>query len=71
MYQIELVNDCIYEWNIQLFKVDPDSQLYADLQNFKLKEGKDHISLNFTFKVIEEKVLSTNIYDIKIRFLFK
>jgi len=50
MYQIELVNDCIYEWNIQLFKVDPDSQLYADLQNFKLKEGKDHISLNFTFK---------------------
>lgn len=50
MYHIELVNDTLYEWNIQLFKVDPDSQLYSDLQKFKTKEGKDHILLNFTFK---------------------
>lgn len=51
MYHIELVNDTLYEWNIQLFKVDPDSQLYNDLKKFKCKEGgKDHILLNFTFK---------------------
>ena len=36
----------LYEWNIQLFKVDPDSQLYSDLQKFKQNEGKDQILLN-------------------------
>lgn len=50
MYTIELVNDSLYEWNIKIFKVDPDSQLYQDLITFKEKEDKDHISLNFTFK---------------------
>lgn len=33
------------------FRVDPDSSLYTDLQTFKEKEGRDHILLNFTFKV--------------------
>jgi len=50
MYTIDLVNDSLYEWNIKIFKVDPDSQLYQDLITFKTKEDKDHISLSFTFK---------------------
>lgn len=50
MYTIELVNDSLYEWNIKIFKVDPDSLLFQDLIKFKEKEDKDHISLNFTFK---------------------
>lgn len=49
-YDLELVNESLYEWNIKLLKVDPDSQLYADLQTMKEKEGCDHILLNFTFK---------------------
>jgi len=50
IYTIELVNDCLYEWNVRLKKVDQDSGLYTDMQVFKEKEGKDHILLNFTFK---------------------
>ena len=46
IYQLDLVNYMLYEWNIQLFKVDPDSQLYSDLQKFKQNEGKDQILLN-------------------------
>lgn len=49
IYSIELVNDSLYEWNIKLYKVDPDSALYTDLVTYK-KEGFDHILLNCTFK---------------------
>lgn len=50
MYSIELVNDSIYEWNIRLRSVDPDSPLYNDLMQLKEKEGKDSILLNIIFK---------------------
>lgn len=50
MYSIELVNDSIYEWNIRLKSVDPDSPLQNDLAMLKEKEGKDSILLNIIFK---------------------
>lgn len=50
MYSIELVNDSIYEWNIRLRSVDPDSPLYNDLVQLKEREGKDSILLNIMFK---------------------
>ncbi|XP_059223456.1 ubiquitin-conjugating enzyme E2 Q2 isoform X1 [Stomoxys calcitrans] len=50
MYSIELVNDSIYEWNIRLKSVDPDSPLHNDLIMLKEKEGKDSILLNIIFK---------------------
>ncbi|XP_022159898.1 ubiquitin-conjugating enzyme E2 Q2 isoform X2 [Myzus persicae] len=50
MYSVELVCDSIYEWNIKLMTVDPDSSLYHDLQKLKEKEGKDFVLLNITFK---------------------
>ncbi|XP_023031309.1 ubiquitin-conjugating enzyme E2 Q2 isoform X2 [Drosophila willistoni] len=50
MYSIELVNDSIYEWNIRLKSVDPDSPLHSDLLMLKEKEGKDSILLNILFK---------------------
>ncbi|XP_056648079.1 ubiquitin-conjugating enzyme E2 Q2 isoform X2 [Diorhabda carinulata] len=50
MYQIELVNDSLYEWNVRLMCVDPDSPLSHDLQMLKEKEGKDAIQLNMLFK---------------------
>jgi ubiquitin-conjugating enzyme E2 Q len=49
-YDVELVNDSLYEWNVRLRKVDPDSPLHGDLTAFKEKEGRDHILLNFTYK---------------------
>ncbi|KAG5892092.1 hypothetical protein JTB14_011992 [Gonioctena quinquepunctata] len=50
MYQIELINDSLYEWNVRLMCVDPDSPLSHDLQMLKEKEGKDAILLNVLFK---------------------
>ena len=49
--QVELVNDSLYEWNVKIMRVDPDSPLAEDLKKLKEREGKDHISLSFTFKV--------------------
>ncbi|ELT87201.1 hypothetical protein CAPTEDRAFT_171745 [Capitella teleta] len=49
-YDLELVNDSLYEWNIMLYKVDPDSLLYNDMALYKEKEGRDHILLSFTYK---------------------
>ena len=52
VFTVELVNDSLYEWNVKLLKVDPDSPLHNDLTILKDKEGKDNILLNILFKVI-------------------
>lgn len=49
-YDVELVNDSLYDWNIRLKRVDPDSALHGDLISYKEKEGRDFILLNFTYK---------------------
>jgi hypothetical protein len=49
--QVELVNDSLYEWNVKMSRVDPDSPLATDLTTLKEREGKDHILLSFMFKV--------------------
>ena len=54
--QVELVNDSLYEWNVKIMRVDPDSPLAEDLKKLKEREGKDHILLSFTFKVCLQKV---------------
>ena len=48
---MELVNDSLYEWQVKLFKVDPDSTLYSDMQQLQKKVKQDHIALNFKFPV--------------------
>jgi len=50
VYTVELINDSLYEWNVKMLKVDPDSALHNDLIQLKDKEGKDHILLNILFK---------------------
>lgn len=49
-YQVELVNDSLYEWNVKICRVDSDSPLADDLKKLKEREGKDHILLSFMFK---------------------
>lgn len=49
-YQVELVNDSLYEWNVKILTVDPESPLAEDLKKLKDREGKDHILLSFIFK---------------------
>lgn len=50
MYSVELVNDCLYDWNVRIFKVDEESPLQKDLRDMQKKGGQDHILLNMTFK---------------------
>jgi len=49
-YQVELVNDSLYEWNVKIMRLDTDSPLSTDLVTLKEREGKDHILLSFMFK---------------------
>lgn len=48
-YTIELVDESIYSWNIELRCIDSGSELYTDLIKLKEKEGKDCILINITF----------------------
>lgn len=50
VFSVELINDSLYEWNVKLLRVDPDSPLHNDLLLLKEKEGKDAILLNILFK---------------------
>ena len=45
------MNDSLYEWNVKMSRVAPDSLLATDLATLKEREGKDHILLSFMFKV--------------------
>jgi ubiquitin-conjugating enzyme E2 Q len=50
VFSVDLLNDSLYDWNVKMFKVDPDSALHNDLKQMKEREGKDHILLNILFK---------------------
>ncbi|XP_074602636.1 ubiquitin-conjugating enzyme E2 Q2 [Brevipalpus obovatus] len=50
VFSVELIHDSLYEWNVKLLVVDPDSPLHNDLIELKKREGKDHILLNLLFK---------------------
>ncbi|XP_053692121.1 ubiquitin-conjugating enzyme E2 Q2-like [Sabethes cyaneus] len=50
IFSVELVNDSLYEWNVRLKFVDPDSQLHKDLVLLKQQQGEEGILLNITFK---------------------
>lgn len=50
VFTVELINDSLYEWNVKLHVVDPDSPLHNDLLLLKEKEGKDFILMNILFK---------------------
>ena len=48
-FDVALVNDNLYEWQIKIFKVDSDSNLAADLGRLKENNGQDYVLLSFTF----------------------
>lgn len=50
LFKVDLQNDSLYDWNVKIYKVDPDSHLYSDLRQLKDKEGIDHILLNLVFE---------------------
>jgi len=44
-FSVELVEDNLYEWNIMLLSVDPESKLHEDMKDLNVS----HILLNLTF----------------------
>ncbi|UYV66100.1 UBE2QL1 [Cordylochernes scorpioides] len=44
-FAVELVNDSLFEWNVRLFQVDPESDLYRDMVDTRTS----CILLNLTF----------------------
>ena len=48
-FEVEMVDDSLYEWNVKIKAVDPDSELAKDLQKLKKQEGIDHILLSMKF----------------------
>uniref|UniRef100_A0A6G1SJR8 Ubiquitin-conjugating enzyme E2 Q2 n=1 Tax=Aceria tosichella TaxID=561515 RepID=A0A6G1SJR8_9ACAR len=49
IFAIELVNDDIYEWNVKVFKFDPDSKLQKSLLRMK-EEGNEDAHVMFHIK---------------------
>ncbi|GAU93503.1 hypothetical protein RvY_05434 [Ramazzottius varieornatus] len=49
LFSVELMNDNLYEWNVKLFKVDPDSQLHNDMVQMQTKIKLNHLSFSFKF----------------------
>ena len=47
---LELVDESLYEWNVKIIKLDPESPLAQDLKELAKKNGQDHILLSMTFK---------------------
>lgn len=45
LFSAELVEDNLYEWNIMLFSVDPESELHQDMKDLNIP----HILLNLSF----------------------
>ncbi|CAD5206681.1 unnamed protein product [Bursaphelenchus okinawaensis] len=49
VYSIDLVKDNLYEWNVKLYKVDPDSPLAGDIRQLENTTKQDHILFHFIF----------------------
>lgn len=61
--QVELVNDNLFEWNVRVFDVDPDSELAHDMQELDVQCILLHLIFpeNFPFlppfmRVVEPKI---------------
>eukprot|EP00045_Choanoeca_perplexa_P003737 m.33175 g.33175 ORF g.33175 m.33175 type:complete len:274 (-) comp12203_c0_seq1:82-903(-) len=49
VFTVSLVNDNLFEWDVRLYKFDPDSDLYSDLQLLQRAHGIDNIWLRVSF----------------------
>lgn len=49
-YNITLIDGSLYDWEVHLLKVDPDSQLHKDLEAINKQHGINNITFHFQFK---------------------
>jgi ubiquitin-conjugating enzyme E2 Q len=50
VFTVELEKDSLYEWNVKLFKVDPDSQLATDIKQMEQATKQNYLLFHFIFK---------------------
>lgn len=62
-FTVELVNDNLFEWHIKLHKIDPESELAADMQEFNIPHILLHVIFpeNFPFVPPFMRVISPRI----------
>ena len=62
-FTVELVNDCLYEWNIQLFNIDRTSDLWRDMRDLRIRGIQLNMAFpeNFPFSPPFLRVLSPRI----------
>ena len=62
-FTVELVNDCLYEWNIHLFHVDRTSDLWRDMRDLHVRAIQLNMAFpeNFPFSPPFLRVLSPRI----------
>lgn len=48
-YSVDLVNDSLYEWHVNIMKVDSDSPLHEDLKKLNMTEGTSSIVISISF----------------------
>uniref|UniRef100_A0A6G1S5J0 Ubiquitin-conjugating enzyme E2 Q2 n=1 Tax=Aceria tosichella TaxID=561515 RepID=A0A6G1S5J0_9ACAR len=50
VFTVEIVDDSIYEWNVKIYKLDPESYLHRDFVKWKkMAAGRDHILLRVSY----------------------
>jgi len=50
VFTVDLEKDNLYEWNVKLFKVDPDSQLAVDMKQMEQTTKQNFLLFHFIFK---------------------
>lgn len=63
LFQVELVNDNLFEWHVRLHQIDPESELASDLRELHISNILLHLIFpeNFPFappfmRVIEPRI---------------
>uniref|UniRef100_A0A6G1SPL3 Ubiquitin-conjugating enzyme E2 Q1 n=1 Tax=Aceria tosichella TaxID=561515 RepID=A0A6G1SPL3_9ACAR len=49
VFTVEPLEDNFYEWNIKIFKLDPESSLHKYFVEWSRRTGKDHILLRVSY----------------------
>lgn len=75
-FQVELVNDNLFEWHVRLHRVDPESELAADLRELRIPCVLLHLTFpeNFPFappfmRVIEPRIEKGFVMEGKLKIL--
>ena len=55
-FEVELIDEELYKWNVKVKKIDQDSPLAKDMLKLKEKENIDYIQLSILFPFKSSKL---------------